>query len=253
MHLIGISLVVQLLCAVHCVRNGRNGMWLMVIVFFSIPGCLAYGFFEILPQYAGRREVRAAKQAAVRKLDPERDIRSAREALELADTAANRTRLGDALADKGSWAEASTHYREALARAPGVDRAGQFKLARAELEAGNAAAARDLFEKLPQSGSPSENDRAALYLARSLEECGETGEALALYADVGDRMPGGEPLCRQAALLIANGRQAEALPVLAEVERRVKRLDRFERARESDMYDWAARTLGELRAGQAGA
>lgn len=247
MHLIGLSLIVQLICAIHCVRNGRNGLWLMVILFLSIPGCLAYAWFEILPQYAGRREVRAAKVAAVRKLDPERDVRAAREALEVADTAANHSALGDALAEAGRWSEAAPHYRAALARTPGEPRAERVKLARALLEAGNAAEALPLLEALPESRSAAENDRAALLRARAFEEMGEEEQALGLYAELGERMPGGEALCREAALLIRRGRAGDAIAPLEEVERRLKRLDRFERARDADMYDWAARTLAELR------
>jgi hypothetical protein len=241
------SILVQVACAVHCVRNGRSSLWLMVIIFLSLPGCFAYAVFEILPEYAGRREVRAAKAAAVRKLDPERAVRAAQEALDMADTAANRTALGDALAEKGSWAQAVRHYRIALDKSPARDRSAQLKLARAQLESGHAEAARTLLETLPESASSSENDRAALLLARSLQDSGETERALVLYADVGQRLPGAEAHCRQAALLMRNGRSAEAVPLLDEAARRAKRLDRFERARDSDMYDWAARTLTELR------
>ena len=60
-------------------------------------------------------------------------------------------------------------------------------------------------------------------------------------------MPGGEAQCRQAALLIALGRERDAVQPLIEVERRLQRLDRIERASHADMYDWAARTLAELR------
>jgi hypothetical protein len=249
MHFIAISLIVQIACAVHCIRNGRNGLWLLVIFFLSIPGCIAYGLFEILPQHSGRREVRAMKAATVRRLDPERDVRAAREALDITDTAANRTALADALAASGEWSQALTHYRQALDKTPLGDRAVQLNLARAELQSGDAAAARSLLEGLPPSASASENDRSSLLLARALQECGEAAEALALYADLGTRMAGGEALCRQAALLIAEGRQAEAVPVLAEVESRARRLDRFQRAQDAQMYDWAEQTLAELRAG----
>jgi hypothetical protein len=245
-----LSILVQIACAVHCVRNNRNGLWLMVIIFLSLPGCLAYAIFEIFPSYAGRREVRALKSAAARRLDPEREIRGARDAVEMADTAANRSALGDALAAFGQWKEAAAHYREALDRAPGGgDRAAKLKLARAELEAGDDATARALLETLPSSASDTENDRAALLLARSLEGCGETARALALYEDLGRRMAGCEAQCRQAALLITAGRRTEAVEPLTEVERRVRRIDRFERSKDAAMYDWAARTLGELRAG----
>jgi hypothetical protein len=247
MPLIGFSIVVQILCAVHCVRNSRNSLWLMVIIFLSLPGCFAYAIFEILPAYTGRREVRIAKAVAMKKLDPQREVRRAREAVELADTAANRAALADTLVEVGSHKEAAEHYRFALAKMPSPDRATRFKLARAELESGNARIARTMLEELPESGSPSENDRALLLYARALEECGEDERALALYTDVGGRLPGGEALCRRAAMLLKKGERVEAELALAEVERMMKRLDRFERNQNRDMYEWAARTLAELR------
>lgn len=248
MPFLGLSILVQILCAVHCIRGGRNPMWLTAIIFLSIPGCLAYAFFEILPEYQGRRGVRAAKAAAAKKIDPERGVRSAHEALELADTASNHAALGDAHAENGAWRDAAKAYRAALAKLPAAaDRALQVKLARAELEGGNASAARDTLEALPPSGSASENDRTALLLARSLDDSGDADGALLLYADVGERLAGAEAQCRRAALLIRLGREDEALPLLEETARRAKRIDRFERMRDADMYDWAARTLAELR------
>jgi hypothetical protein len=248
MHFFILSVLIQILCAVHCVRGGRNQMWLMVIIFLSIPGCLAYAFFEILPELAGRREVRAVKQAAARAIDPERELRAAREALDIAETAANHSALADALGALGRWTEAIPHYQAAEAKAPGLDRGLRLKLVTACFEAGQPERARTLLEKLPQSGSQSENDRAALLLGRLLEEAGETDEALAIYADVGERLPGAEAQCRRAALLIARGRDADAMPLLAEAEKRAKRMDRYERAKNADMYDWAAERLAALRA-----
>src|SRR3954468_21644753 len=214
------SILVQIACAVHCVRGGRNSLWLMVIIFLSLPGCLAYFIFEILPGLMGRREVRAVKRAAVKAMDPEREVRLAREAVETADTAANRIALADALVALGRWNEAIPHYEIAEGKAPGVDRPTRFKLAIACFEAGKSDRARELLEKLPPSGSQSENDRAALLLGRLFEADGESDRALALYADVGDRMPGAEAQCRQAALLRALGRRSEALRPLSEAERR---------------------------------
>ena len=247
MPIIALAILVQILCAVHCVRNNRNSLWLMVIIFLSLPGCLAYAVFEILPYYAGHREVRRVRAAAAKALDPERDVRAAREALELAETASNRIALGDALGEQGKWAEAISHYEAAAAKAPAPERSTQFRLVRACFEAGRFDRARSLLEALPSSGSQAENDRTELLRARLLEQDGETDRALALYDDVGRRMPGGEAQCRQAALLIALGRGRDAVPPLIEVERRLKRLDRIERASQADMYDWAARTLAELR------
>lgn len=247
MHLIALSILIQILCAVHCIRSRANQLWLMVIIFLSLPGCFAYAVLEILPQFSSGRQARRLKSAAIRKLDPERDVRIAREALAVADTAANHIALADALVETEAYSEALRHYDEALRKVPSPDRATQFKLARATLEGGNSAEARRLLEELPASGAASENDRASLYLARAYQEVGENEKALALYEDVGRRLPGGEAQCRMALLLIKLGRAHDAEPILEEVQRRMKWIDRHERARNAQMYDWAARTLSEIR------
>lgn len=243
------SFLIQVACVVHLFRNHRNTLWLWAILLLPIAGSAAYAVVEILLPLFQRREVRAVKTAAVRKLDPDRELRAAREAVDVADTAANRTALADALAEAGNWGEAVRHYREAVAKTPGQDRGARLKLARACLEAGNTAEARRLLEELPQSASPSENDRAALLLARSLEALGEADRAIALYGELGERIPGAEAQCRHAALLMAQGRSGDAVPLLEEAERRARRLDKMERRKEAEMYDWAARTLAELRGG----
>jgi hypothetical protein len=255
MPIIAAIVLLQIACAVHCVRSGGSGLWIMVIVFFPVLGSLAYVVMEVLPRHAASRTVRKVRGAAAKAIDPERDLRAARAALETADTAASRTLFADALAERGLWAEAIVHYEAGEAKAPGgKDRAIRLKRARACFESGRFAAARDLVESLPPSALQSDNDRAALLLARLLEEAGEKERALACYAEVGERLPGAEAQCRQAALLIALGRDGEAMAPLVEAERRATRMDPHERAKEADMYAWAAETLAELRAarGQAG-
>ncbi len=54
------------------------------------------------------------------------------------------------------------------------------------------------------------------------------------------------PLCRAAAR--SGLQEKKARTVLEEVEARMKRLDRQQRAAEADMYRWAMDRLGELRA-----
>lgn len=245
---VALILILQIGCVVHCIRHGRSGLWILAIVFFPLLGGLAYLILEVLPQYGARREVRMAAQAAVRTIDPDREVRAARDALDTADTAANRIAMADALAGQAKWAEAMLHYREALAKAPLGDRATQLKLARAALEGGDPAEARRLLETLAESRSAAENDRAGLLLARALADCGETERAIALFAEIGERLPGGEAQCRQAALLIEQGRETEAIVPLAEAERRARRVDRYEKQRDRDMYAWAERTLADLRA-----
>ena len=247
LYLGGLAIIlVQILCAVHCVRTGRQN-WLMLIIFLPALGSFAYFVMEILPGLSQRREVRAAKAAAVKKLDPERELRAARERLELADTASNQIAIADRLAELERWDEAAAHYRTGIAKSPRPERGPGTRLAIALYEAGRPAEALAALDALPETSSPSESDRAMLLRAKVLEELGEHDEALALYGDAGERLPGGEAQCRQAGLLIKLGRAGEAVGALEEVERRLKLVDKHERAKQRDMYDWAMRELAQLR------
>jgi hypothetical protein len=242
-------IALQIVCAIHCARSGRSSVWVMVIIFFPVAGSLAYVVMEVLPGSGMNRTARKARAKVAEKLDPEGPLRRAREALEIADTAANQLAVANALADRGEWNTAILHYEQAEAKAPGgSDRGIRLKLIRACFEAGRTKRARDLLEALEPSGVQSDNDKASLLLARMLEAEGESARALALYNDVGRRLPGAEAQCREAGLLLQLGRRGEAFAPLAEAEKRAKRMDRHERAKDGDMFAWAAETLAQLRA-----
>ncbi len=239
---------IQVACAVHVLRNGRPPWWLLIILFFPLLGSLIYTIAEILPGLGTNRRVRMARDAAVRRIDPEREVRAAREALDTSDTVANRVRLGDALAEQENWSEAALSYLLALDKAPFGNDAIKLKYARACFEVGNAAEALKVLDELPQGRPGAEADRASMLRGSALAELGEAEAAIAIFRDLGTRMPGGEAQCREAGLLIEQGRESEAVAALAEVERRMRRLDAHEKMRHRDMYAWAERKLAELRA-----
>jgi hypothetical protein len=239
----------QVLCIVHLMRHGRNSLWLSALIFLPVVSALAYFVVEILPGLGGNRHVRTARAKAVAALDPERELRAARSALELADTAGNRLRVAEALAALGRHDEAIPLYREALVMVAGdPDARTQMKLAASLYEVGQADEALALLDALPPAGGQSEQDRRLLLRAKLFTHLGRKDEALALYEDLVTRLPGEEARCRYAALLIEQGWDRKALVVLEEVERRMKRLDRQQRAAEADMYRWATTALADLRA-----
>jgi hypothetical protein len=241
------SILIQLACAVHIVRNGRNPLWLTVVILLSIPGCLAYFFVEVLPSQRHNRSVRAAGQIIAKKVDPERHIRTARERLEIADTAANHSLLGDALTEAGRHAEAVPHYEAAIERQPAAGRGDLLKLAASLIESGRAERALDTIAQAPPAGSVSAADQQNFLKARALEAAGRREDALGLYRDLTERLPGEEALCRYAALALELGHRDEAKAALEKVEFKARRLSRIERAGNAEMHDWAARTLADLR------
>ncbi|MEO7692268.1 MAG: tetratricopeptide repeat protein [Sphingomonas sp.] len=242
-------LAIQVMLIIDVIRNGRNQTWIYVLMFLPGPGTVAYLLMEVYPRFYGNRHVRTVRAKAVHALDPEREVRAARDALDLADTAANRIRLANAMTALGRHAEALPLLREAVERGPLDMRTGE-KLARAEYETGDAAGALATLDANPPPSAQSDRDRQLLLRAKILEALGRKEDALALYADLVTRLPGEEGRCRYAALLLDQGWDKKALAVLEEVESRMKRLDRQQRAAEADMYRWAMDKLRELRASQ---
>lgn len=240
-------LAIQILCVVDVIRNRANQLWIMALIFLPIASTIAYVIVEVLPRMQGNRHVRTTRAQIVARLDPQREVRDARAALDLADTVANRLRLADALVALERWDEALPLYHEARSRGAD-DRHTADKTARAEFETGDAAAALASLDAAPAATTLSDRDRTLLLRARILDHLGRREESLATFADLVMRYPGEEARCRYAAVLIEAERRDEALAVLEEVERRMRLLDRQQRAAEAEMYRWAMQRLTELRA-----
>jgi hypothetical protein len=160
-------LAIQVACVVHLVKTGRNPLWLTALIFLPMVGAIAYFIVEILPGLGSNRHVRTVTAKATAALDPERELRAARDALELTDTAANHVRLGDAYRELGRWSEAEAAYRESLAKAP-ADARTEAKLARAIFEQGHSGEALAMLDRLEPPAGQSERDRLGLLRARML-------------------------------------------------------------------------------------
>lgn len=241
------SICLQIVCAVHVIRSGRSQIWLLFIFLFSLLGCFAYVMLEVLPQHWNNRHIRAARSQVVGKVDPERAVRDAERALDMADTAANHIALGDAQAARHRYAEAEAAYRKALSLGPGNDWGTQVKLAAVLFERGVSAEALRLLDAAPELSRGSEWDRRALLRARILADLNRSAEARTLFEDVVERVAGEEARCHYAAFLLQQRDTRRAQAILEEVERRAKRMDRTQRAAQADMYRWADEQLAELR------
>ena len=73
-----LALAIQVACIVDVVRNSRNSLWIMALVFLPLASTIAYVIVEVLPRMKHNRHVRGAREQIVEKLDPERDVRATR-------------------------------------------------------------------------------------------------------------------------------------------------------------------------------
>ena len=239
-------IAIQVACIVDVIRRGRNSIWIMALVFLPVASTIAYVIVEVLPRMKHNRHVRHAQVQIIDRLDPERELRAARDALDVAQTAANRIRYADALAAQGRHAEALPLYRDAIGSGRADYRFGE-KLARAQYLTDRTEEALATLDAMNQPTAQSDKDRVAVLRARILEDLGQHANAEAIYAELVDRISGDEVRCRYAGLLLKQGRKADARRLLDEVEHRLKRMDRHQRAANGPMYDWAMSKLAELR------
>ena len=238
-------IALQVYCIVDVIRRNGRTFWIFPLLIAPVVSAIAYFIVEILPGMRHNRHVRAAQTTIVQTIDPERELRAAQKQLEVADTMANHTRLADAFTHLGRHDQALKHYQRGAGAIPDF-RTGE-KLARSLFLNDKPREALSVLDKLPKVNGQTDRDRAALLRARVLEELARNDEALEIYSDVCERMPGDEARCRYAALLIKAGRKIEAQRVLEDVEQRMKFIDRHTRAAEAPMYDWAMQELGTLR------
>jgi hypothetical protein len=242
-----LTVAIQVALIIDVFRHGANRFWIMALMCLPLAGSLAYVIIEVFPRMKHNRHVRQAQTQIIEKLDPERELRAARDALDLAQTAANRIRYADALVARGRHGEALPLYRDAIGAGRADYRTGE-KLARCQYLADRNEEAVATLDAMTPPSAPSDKDRIALLRARILDDLGRDAEAGDIYNDLVHRYPGDEVRCRYAGLLLKQGRKADARRLLDEVEHRLKRMDRHQRAENGPMYDWAMAKLKELRA-----
>jgi hypothetical protein len=104
---LGLHIVIALFFAVHAVRSRQQTYWLFVLFSFPGLGSIVYFLAIYLPDSRLERGARKAIVAAVKSLDPTRELRDARAAFEYTPTAQNQMRLATALYDAGEFDESA--------------------------------------------------------------------------------------------------------------------------------------------------
>src|SRR5262245_45306002 len=169
-------IAIQVACIVDVIRHGRNSIWIMALVFLPMASTIAYLIVEVLPRMKHNRHLRSAQAQIIDKLDPERELRAARDSLDIAQTAANRIRYADALVAHGRYADALPLYRDAIGTGRADYRTGE-KLARCQYLSDRNEEALATLDAMTPPSALSDKDRIGVLRARILEDVGREPEA----------------------------------------------------------------------------
>lgn len=204
---------------VHAWRTHQDTFWLWIILMFQPLGGIVYLVIIVIPGLAKGRAARKLGATAREALDPHRDYREAKEALDQSPTVHNSMRLAAAATVLGRHEEAEALYRNAAQGVHAEDPALQLGRAKALLELGRAGEALDLLERIEREGEITAP--AVLAFARAYQGLQRVDEADRSYRQAMQRNPGLEAIARYAAFLRSVGRTREADDVLADIDKRV--------------------------------
>lgn len=221
---LGLHVIVAILCAVHVLRTNQERSWLFVLFIFPLLGSIIYALAVMLPDVSrsrsGRRVVRGLRDT----LNPGRELREAQVDFEHSATIANRIRVADALHGAARYADAIAAYRDALRGVHSDDPDIQVKLARALLDNGEAAAARDLLEALIAHRPDFKSPEGHLIYARALAACGVRDKAREEFDSLVGYFAGIEARVRYIEVLEGWGEQAAASALAEESLRHIKHM-----------------------------
>ena len=226
---LGLHLLVAVFFAVHALRSGQNMYWLIILFSFPLLGSVVYFLVVYLPNSRLERGARKAVARAARVLDPGRELREARAALDDTPTAQNQMRLAAALLEAGQPDEAVSQYQACLKGPFANDPEIRFGATRALLAAGHAAGAAGHLQFIRGVQADYRAEAVALLLADVLSTAGRSQEARAEYESAIQRFGSFETKAEYLIWALACGERELAGRLQQEVQRATQRWNRHTR------------------------
>lgn len=216
---IGLHIIVAIFFAIHCLRTGRQIFWLFILFSFPLLGSVVYFIVEYLPDLRVGNHVSRATTVAARALDPTRNLREARRALDLTPTAQNRLNLAHALLESGETAEACEQFDLCLSGPFANDPEIRFAAAKAKLRNGNAGEAAELLYGIRRENADFRGEALAVVLAQVLMAEGKTADAGEELRNAENRFGGIEVRAEYAIWAAQSGDLATAHRLREELEK----------------------------------
>lgn len=209
-----LSLVIQALLIVHCIKTGRNQIWIWVLALLSYAGIIAYVAAELVPDLLRSRATQRTVRGVKKTLDPEADLRRLAQQAQASGGIDARARYAEELLKLGRGAEAAEQFQQCLRGLYEHDANLMLALARAQFAAGKPADARATLDALIKHNPDYRSADGHLLYARALEAEGLLPRALDEYKVLSGYYPGAEAAVRYAQLLRGQGQRDEARAVL---------------------------------------
>jgi hypothetical protein len=243
MPLVLILVLLDISLVVHAAKTGRAQPWAYIILMVPAIGAVAYVVAVLIPDWMGSVQGQQTQRTIANRLNPEKRYRALSDAVEIADTIANRAALAEECLELEKYEEAKRHIEVVLSRPIGDEPVYMLGKARAEFGLGHPEETIATLEGLRERWPDYQSGEGHLLYARSLETVGRLQGALAEYHALSAYYVGAEARVRYGALLARMGREAEAKAWLTDVLKQLRRSPAHVRKAQAEWIALAERTL----------
>lgn len=235
-----VSIVLQVICVLHCIRRGTQQKWIWLIVFVPYIGSIAYFFSEILPRRSGGNWQEELSSLFV---SPAARIRRLEQNLQLTNTFNNRVLLANAYMLAGRTEEAIEIYSTSLTGAFEENEYVIHRLIAAYFQTGRYAESIGLARKIYMKPGFTRS-QAHLCYARALDQSGDAAGAETEFCKMKGRFADFEARYQYGLFLQRRGRDDEARHLLEDIVKESSHLSSRERRAN---YLWIQKSKEELR------
>ncbi len=238
-----LTIGLQAICVIHCLKKGTQNKWIWLIVFLPVIGSLAYIFMEM---FSGN-ELKNVQSGIGSVINPGGRVKKLEEQLRFSDTFNNRVMLADAYLQTGNTNRAIELYESSLTGAFTENEhvLTQLILAYAEVQRYNDIL--KIYKKvhnLPQFA----RSKAHMLYAIALEKTGNSQQAEKEFIFMKGRYAYFEQRYEYGMFLQRAGRTDEARNLFKEMLDEAPHLSARERKYN---YQWFSKVREELRKMQA--
>ncbi|MDF3023053.1 MAG: uncharacterized protein K0R10_414 [Alphaproteobacteria bacterium] len=222
-----LTVLVQVLFAVHVHRTGRSTYWMYLIMMVPVMGCLIYFVIEVLPEVIRGPTGKHARKSFLSMLDPEKDFRDAKYAFDTAPTVANRIHLAQLLIARGEHDAVIALLKPALTNHFADDILLLEGLAYAYYDKGDYSGTLEYIQKIFERDEAEPQDYIKLLRARAHIALFDFTVAEEQLNDLVRFFTGEEARITLAQLQTRMGKHAEARAIYEDIVTRAKHSPKY--------------------------
>ena len=238
-----ISIAIQVFFIVHVFKRGREYWWILIILIFPYVGSLVYFFVEYLPDMQQNPNMRKKGDQLGKMINPKKEINRLQRELQISNSFKNKKLLADAYKEAGMYDEAIPLYQNCLQGIYENDASTLEGLGFAHFSKGEFEEAKKYLTTLREVHGERHSQEANLLLARTLEELGETEDALKSYEDCVKGYSGDEARYRYAMFLKKTGKVEEAREIFFKILNEASLAPKYYRKAQKKWLDLSKREL----------